>query len=71
MEDLLAGSPIVFEQFNLKGRWRRPFTMRIVSLQPSVTVTLAGLGALDQVVACTRYCKDVCPEITQGKQVII
>ncbi len=45
--------------------------MRIVSLQPSVTVTLAGLGALDQVVACTRYCKDVCPEIAQGKQVII
>jgi iron complex transport system substrate-binding protein len=45
--------------------------MRIVSLQPSVTVTLAGLGALDRIVACTRYCKDVCPEIAQGKQVII
>jgi iron complex transport system substrate-binding protein len=45
--------------------------MRIVSLQPSVTVTLAGLGALDRVVACTRYCKDVCPEIAQGEQVII
>jgi iron complex transport system substrate-binding protein len=45
--------------------------MRIVSLQPSVTVTLAGLGALDQVVACTRYCKDVCPEIAIGRQVII
>jgi iron complex transport system substrate-binding protein len=45
--------------------------MRIVSLQPSVTVTLAGLGALDQVVACTRYCKDVCPEIAEGKQIII
>jgi len=45
--------------------------MRIVSLQPSVTVTLAGLGALDQVVACTRYCKDVCPEIVGGKQIII
>lgn len=49
----------------------RPFTMRIVSLQPSITVTLAGLGALERVVACTRYCKDVCPEIAQGKQVII
>lgn len=45
--------------------------MRIVSLQPSVTVTLAGLGALDRVVACTRYCKDVCPEIALGEQVII
>jgi len=39
--------------------------MKIVSLQPSVTVTLAGLGALDQVVGCTRYCKDVCPEVEQ------
>ena len=45
--------------------------MRIVSLQPSITVTLAGLGALDQVVACTRYCKDVCPEVASGQQVII
>jgi iron complex transport system substrate-binding protein len=45
--------------------------MRIVSLQPSITVTLAGLGVLDQVVACTRYCKDVCPEIGQGGRMII
>lgn len=45
--------------------------MRIVSLQPSITVTLAGLGALGQVVACTRYCKDICPEIAQGTQTII
>jgi iron complex transport system substrate-binding protein len=36
---------------------------RIVSLQPSATVTLARLGLLDHVVACTRYCKDVCPEL--------
>jgi len=35
----------------------------VVSLQPSATVTLARLGLLDRVVACTRYCKDVCPEI--------
>jgi iron complex transport system substrate-binding protein len=35
---------------------------RVVSLQPSATVTLARLGLLDRVVACTRYCKDVCPE---------
>jgi iron complex transport system substrate-binding protein len=45
--------------------------MRVVSLQPSITVTLAGLGCLDQVVACTRYCKDVCPEIARGEAVII
>lgn len=39
------------------------FPRRVVSLQPSATVTLAGLGLLDRVVACTRYCKDVCPEL--------
>ena len=36
---------------------------RVVSLQPSATVTLARLGLLDRVVACTRYCRDVCPEL--------
>ncbi len=38
---------------------------RIVSLQPSATVTLAGLGRLDRVVACTKYCADVCPEVRE------
>jgi iron complex transport system substrate-binding protein len=37
---------------------------RVVSLQPSATVTLARLGLLDRLVACTRYCKDVCPELS-------
>ena len=37
---------------------------RVVSLQPSATVTLARLGLLERVVACTRYCKDVCPELS-------
>ncbi len=45
--------------------------MRIVSLQPSITVTLSALGALEQVVACTRYCKDICPEAAQGERAII
>jgi iron complex transport system substrate-binding protein len=36
---------------------------RIVSLQPSVTVTLRDLSLLDRVVACTRYCLDVVPEL--------
>lgn len=35
---------------------------RIVSLQPSATVMLKSLGALDRLVACTRYCVEVCPE---------
>ena len=36
---------------------------RIVCLQPSATVILAGLGHLEKVVACTRYCADVCPQV--------
>src|SRR3954466_12127188 len=36
---------------------------RIVSLQPSATVILKSLGALDRLVACTKYCVDVCPEV--------
>jgi len=39
--------------------------MRIASLQPSVTVTLRDLGRLDSLVACTRYCADVCPEVRE------
>jgi iron complex transport system substrate-binding protein len=35
---------------------------RIVSLQPSATVILHALGALDRLLACTKYCVDVCPE---------
>jgi iron complex transport system substrate-binding protein len=36
---------------------------RVVSLQPSVTVTLRDLGLLGRLVACTKYCVDVCPEV--------
>src|SRR5579884_1003303 len=36
---------------------------RIVSLQPSATVILRAIGKLDYVVACTKWCADVCPEI--------
>ncbi len=36
---------------------------RIVSLQPSATVMLKSLKALDRLVACTKYCVDVCPEV--------
>jgi iron complex transport system substrate-binding protein len=38
---------------------------RIVSLQPSVTVILQCLGQMDRLVACTKYCKDVCPEVVE------
>ena len=36
---------------------------RIVSLQPSATAILAELGELDRLVACTKYCADVRPEV--------
>ncbi len=36
---------------------------RVVSLQPSVTVTLRDLGLLDRLAACTKYCLDVVPEL--------
>jgi iron complex transport system substrate-binding protein len=45
--------------------------LRIASLQPSVTVTLADLGELGQLVACTKYCAEVCPEVVSaGKKII-
>lgn len=36
---------------------------RIACLQPSATVILASVGELDRVVACTKYCVDVDPEL--------
>ena len=44
---------------------------RIVSLQPSATVILAAVGELDRVVACTKYCVDVCPDIGKHGATIV
>ena len=44
---------------------------RIVSLQPSATVILAAVGELDRVVACTKYCADVVPEIASRPRIIL
>lgn len=44
---------------------------RIACLQPSATVILAGVGELARVVACTKYCADVVPEVGQGNRLII
>ena len=44
---------------------------RIVSLQPSATVILARLGELDRVVACTKYCADVVPEVRESSRLIV
>ena len=38
---------------------------RVVSLQPSATVILDAIGRLDCLVACTKYCADVCPEVSR------
>ena len=44
---------------------------RVVSLQPSITSTLERLGLLDRLVACTKYCADICPAVTQHGITII
>ena len=44
---------------------------RVVSLQPSVTITLRDLGLLHKLVACTRYCADICPEVKQAGCLIV
>ena len=43
---------------------------RVVSLQPSATAILRDLGRLDSLVACTKYCAEVCPEV-RGKTAIV
>jgi len=44
---------------------------RVVSLQPSATVILKAIGKLDRLVACTKYCVDVCPEVKSRKLAIV
>lgn len=44
---------------------------RVVSLQPSATVILRDLGSLSSLVACTKYCLDVCPEIDRAQVAIV
>ncbi len=44
---------------------------RIVSLQPSATVILAKLGELERIVACTKYCADVVPEVRGSGRLIV
>lgn len=44
---------------------------RVVSLQPSITVTLRDLNLLDRLVACTKYCLGVCPEISETRCAVV
>lgn len=48
-----------------------PTQLRIACLQPSATVILAEIGELDRVVACTKYCVDVVPEIAAHPRTIL
>jgi iron complex transport system substrate-binding protein len=44
---------------------------RIACLQPSATVILGSIGEIGRVVACTRYCADVIPEVADGSRIIL
>jgi iron complex transport system substrate-binding protein len=44
---------------------------RIACLQPSATVILAAIGELERVVACTKYCADVVPELALKRRTIL
>src|SRR5437879_7252049 len=44
---------------------------RIVCLQPSATVILAAIGEIGRVVACTKYCADVVPEVAHSSRIIL
>ena len=47
------------------------FPRRIACLQPSAPVILDAIGALDRVVACTRYCADVVAAVAGGSRTIL
>ncbi|MFZ3265077.1 MAG: ABC transporter substrate-binding protein [Terriglobales bacterium] len=44
---------------------------RIACLQPSATVILASVGVLERVVACTKYCVDVVPNLDVSERLVI
>src|SRR5215467_11526765 len=44
---------------------------RVVCLQPSATVILDAIGCLDRVVACTKYCVDVCPAVRDSQKIVV
>lgn len=44
---------------------------RVISLQPSATVILSSIGKLERLVACTKYCAEVCPEAGAGNRAVL
>jgi iron complex transport system substrate-binding protein len=47
------------------------FPQRVACLQPSATLTMQDLGLLERVVACTKYCVDVCPAVADSSRAIV
>jgi iron complex transport system substrate-binding protein len=47
-----------------------PGGLRIAALQPSISIILDGLGALDTLVACTRYCVEAVPALA-GRSITV
>lgn len=45
--------------------------LRIAALQPSISIILDRLGALDTLVACTRYCVEAVPALAQRSITIV
>ncbi|MBB6144863.1 iron complex transport system substrate-binding protein [Silvibacterium bohemicum] len=45
--------------------------MKIISLQPSISLILDRLGALDSLTACTRYCLDAVPALRERNLAIV
>jgi iron complex transport system substrate-binding protein len=45
--------------------------LRIAALQPSISIILDRLGALDTLVACTRYCVEAIPRLVQRPVTVV
>jgi iron complex transport system substrate-binding protein len=48
-----------------------PAGLRIAALQPSISIILDRLGALDSLVACTRYCVEAVPALAQRSITVV
>ena len=48
-----------------------PAGLRIAALQPSISIILDRLGALDTLVACTRYCIEAVPALAQRSITVV
>lgn len=45
--------------------------MKIISLQPSVSIILDRLGCLDSLAACTKYCLDAVPSLRERSVAVV